>query len=146
MNGVDLMDLIPSLNEPHRVEAFGFSQADEAAHMISWLGRGNNFRQFVTNDVEGELYAQTPGAQLLSITCKGPLQIETNAAPQGVGQGTVATDISITFPLALRIKMPDEMLWKLDVEHSYDAANIHLKDGRRSLTQHFTVVGHEQVS
>lgn len=114
--------------------------------MISWLGRGNNFRQFLTNDVEGELYAQTPGAQLLSITCKGPLQMETNAAPQGISQGILATDISITFPLALRIKLPDEIIWNLDVEHRYDAVNIHLKDGRRSLTQHFTVVGHEQVS
>lgn len=113
--------------------------------MISWLGRGSNFRQFATNDVEGELYAQTPGAQLLSTTCKGPLQLETNAAPQGVGQGTVATDISITFPLSLRIKMPDEVLWKLDVEHNYDAVNIHLKDGRRSLTQNFAVVGRERV-
>lgn len=140
------MDLIPSLNKPHQVEALGFDQADNAAHMIAWLGRGSNFRQFVTNDVEGELYAQTPGAQLLSITCKGPLQLETSAMPQGPGQGTTVTGISITFPLSLRIKMSDEVLWKLDVEHNYDAVNIHLKDGRRSLTQNFAVVGHEQVS
>ena len=140
------MDLIPSLNKPHRVEALGFGRADEAAHMISWLGRGSNFRQFVTNDVEGELYAQTPGAQLLSITCKGPLNLETRAMPGGIGQGNVPTDISITFPLSLRIKMPDEALWKLDVEHNYNAANIHLSDGRRTLTQNFAVVGHERVS
>lgn len=114
--------------------------------MISWLGRGSNFRQFVTNDVEGELYGQTPGAQLLSIVCKGPLQLETSAMPQGAGPVVVVTGVSITFPLSLRINMPDGALWKLDVEHNYDAANIHLKDGRRSLTQNFTVVGHEQVS
>lgn len=140
------MDLIPSLNEPHRVEASGFEQADEAAHMIAWLGRGGNFRRFVTNDVEGELYAQTPGAQLLSITCKGSPHLKTRAIPQGVGQGTVPTDISVTFPLSLRIKMPNEALWKLDVEHNYEAANIHLRDGRRTLTQNFSVVGHEQES
>ncbi|WP_322966415.1 hypothetical protein [Sphingomonas fuzhouensis] len=132
------------MNKPHRIEAFGFAQVDEVAHMISWLGRGGNFRQFVTNDVEGELYAQTPGAQLLSITCKGPLHLETRVMPKG--QGATPIDISVTFPLSLQIKMPDDALWRLDVEHNYDAVNIHLKDGRRTLTQNFSVVGHEQVS
>jgi hypothetical protein len=64
------MERIPSLNIPLSVEAIGFSMADDVAHMISMLGRGSDFRQFVTHDVEGELYAQTPGAQLLSLTCK----------------------------------------------------------------------------
>ncbi len=36
--------------------------ADDAVHMIAMLGRGSDFRQFVTNDVEGELYAQPPEA------------------------------------------------------------------------------------
>jgi len=146
MSDVDPVDLIPSLNKPHWVEARGFEQADVSAHMISWLGRGNGFRQFVTNDVEGELYAQTPGAQLLSITCKGPPNLETRAMPGGVGQGATPTDISVIFPLSLTIQMPDEALWKLDVEHNYDAANIHLKDGRRTLTQNFSVVGHERIT
>lgn len=110
------------------------------------VGRGNDFRQFVTNDLEQELYAQTPGAQLLSITCKGPLELRTGAIPQGSGQGAVVTGISITFPLSLRVKMSDQALWRLDVELNYDAVNIHLKDGRRSLTQNFAVVGHEQLS
>ena len=140
------MDLIPSLNKPHQIEAFGFDGADEAAHMIPWLGRGSSFRQFVTNDVEGELYAQTPGAQLLSITCQGPLRLKTTAMPQGAGPRAVVTGVSITFPLSLRIKTSDEALWKLDIDQNYHAANIHLQDGRRSLTQDFAVVGHERAS
>ena len=139
------MEFIASLNKPHRIEASGFEYADDVAHMISWLGRGGSFRQFVTNDVEGELYAQTPGGQLLSIICKGPLKLQTRAMEQR-GQTAVVTGLSVVFPLSLHIKTADDVLWKLDVEHGYDAVNIHLKDGRRTLTQNFVVVGHEQVS
>jgi hypothetical protein len=140
------MDLISSLNKPLQIEAFGFDQADEAAHMIPWLGRGGNFRQFVINDVEGELYAQTPGAQLLSISCKGPLQLETKAMPQGPDGLAMVTGFSVTFPLSLRIRTSDEALWKLDIEQNYHVTNMHLQDGRRSLTQNFTVVGHERAA
>lgn len=140
------MEQIPSLNIPLSVEAIGFSMADEAAHMIAMLGRGSDFRQFVTHDVEGELYAQTPGAQLLSITCKETPKLETSAVQNGPGNSAMVTGVSVTFPLVLHIKMADDALWNLDVEHNYDAVNVHLNDGRRTLTQNFSVVGHQQVS
>lgn len=140
------MELIPSLNTPLNVEAFGFAMADEAAHMIAWLGLGPDFRRFVTNDVEGELYAQTPGAQLLSITCKETPNLVTSGTQNDPSNGMMVTGVSVTFPLALRIRMADDALWHLDVEHNYDAVNIHLNDGRRTLRQNFTVVGHRQES
>jgi hypothetical protein len=138
------MEHIPSLNTPLNVEAFGFSIADEATHMIAWLGLGTDFRQFVTNDVESELYVQTPGAQLLSITCKEAPRLETSAAQNGPGNSAIVTGVSVTFPLALRIKMADDALWNLDVDHNYHAVNVHLNDGRRTLTQNFSVVGHQR--
>lgn len=140
------MDQIPSLNVPLSVEAIGFSMADDAAHMIAMLGRGSDFRQFVTNDVEGELYAQTPGAQLVSITCKEAPRLETSAAKNGSGNSAIVTGVSVTSPLALRIKMADDTLWNLDVEHNYDAVNVHLNDGRRALIQNFSVVGRQKVT
>lgn len=135
------MDIIPSKNVPLTVRAFGFPLADAAAHMIYWLGRGPDFRRFVTNDVEGELYAQTPGAQLLSITCKETPRLETYGAQNEMRKGIVATDVCVTFLLALQIKTVDSVLWHLDVEHSYIASNVHLSDDRRKLTQNFTVMG-----
>jgi hypothetical protein len=140
------MEQIPSLNIPLSVEASGFSMADDAAHMIAMLGRGSDFRQFVTHDVEGELYAQTPGAQLISITCKEAPKLETSALRIGHGNSATVTGVSVTFPLSLRIKMADGALWNLDVEHNYDAVNVHLNDGRRTLTQNFSVVGNQQIS
>lgn len=140
------MEQIPSVNIPLNVEASGFSMADDAAHMIAMLGRGSNFRLFVTNDLEGELYAQTPGAQLLSITCKEAPRLETSAAQNSPGNSAIVTGVSVTFLLALRIQMADGTLWNLDVEHTYDAVNVHLNDGRRTLAQNFSVVSHQRVT
>ncbi|MBD9597773.1 hypothetical protein IB270_33660 [Ensifer sp. ENS05] len=71
------MELIPSLNVPLDIELTGFSNGDEVIHMIAMLGRGKDFRRFVVRDVEAELYAQTPNAQLLSITCKTEPRLKT---------------------------------------------------------------------
>jgi len=140
------MEKILSLNTPLSVDAFGFSMADEVAQMISWLGRGTDFRRFITNDVEGELYAQTPGAQLMSITCKEAPRLKISGTQNDRSKSMVVMGVSVIFSLALRIKMADGVLWYLDVEHNYDAVNIHMNDGRRSLTQNFTVVAHRQES
>jgi hypothetical protein len=140
------MEQIPSLNIPLNVELTGFCAVDSVAHMVAMLGRGRDFRQFVTVDVERELYAQTPGAQLLSITCKEAPKVETSAVQGGHADVVILTGASITFPLALRIKMVNNSLWCLDVEHNYNAVNIHLNDDRRSLTQNFAVVGHQQLT
>ncbi|WP_155802552.1 hypothetical protein [Ponticaulis koreensis] len=140
------MEYIASLNAPQRVEATGFSMVDSSSHMIALLGRGEDFRHFLTNDVESELYVQTPGAQLLSITCKETPTIKSRAVQTDPGGRAILADVSVTFPLALLIKMADRSLWHLDVEHGYDAVNVHMNDGRRTLTQNFKVINHRRVS
>lgn len=145
-SGVKAAILIPSINPPHQIEASGFELADEAAHMIAWLGRGSAFRQFVANDIESELYRQTPGAQLLSIRCNAKPDFRTTAIQDGSGQNVVATDVSVTFPVTVRVKAADGAIWKLDIQHNYDATSIHLHDGRRQLRLNFAITAHVQES
>lgn len=120
--------------------------ADDVAHLIAMLGRGDSFREFVTQDVEGEVYAQTPGAQLLCIACKGAPAVETFVLQYRSENAAVLTGIIVTFALTLRIKMADGVLWEVDVDHGYEAKNVHLTDGQRSLTQKFSVINGRQVS
>jgi hypothetical protein len=80
------MSLVPSINSPNQVVLSGFELADAAAHMIAWLGRGDDFRKFVTNDIELELYSQTPGAQLLSIKCNEEPELRTMATQKSPSQ------------------------------------------------------------
>ena len=85
----EYMALVPSINPPSQVEASGFEQADDAAHMIAWLGRGPDFRRFVVNDIESELYRQTPGAQLLAVRCREKPELRTTASQESPSQGAV---------------------------------------------------------
>jgi hypothetical protein len=52
--------------------------------------------------------------------------------------------MSVTFPVTARVRAADGAIWKLDIQHNYDAANIHLRDGRRQLSLNFTIVAHFQ--
>lgn len=138
--------LVPSVNPATHVAVSGLDLNGDAREMISWLGRGTNHHEFVTHDVERELYSQTPGAQLLSLDCSAPPRFETDAVEQGPGAGYSVTAIKVTFPLDLRIRTSDDILWKLQVDHCYEALNVHRNDARRQLKLHFTVTAHEQLS
>jgi len=136
--------LIPSINPPNQVEAWGFEQADDAEHMIAWLGRGSDFRCFVVNDIESELYCQTPGAQLLTVRCNDKPDLKTTVLQDDPGQDAIVTGVSVTFPLTVQVRMADSAIWKLDIQHNYDATNIHLRDDRRQLRLNFTITAHFQ--
>jgi hypothetical protein len=139
------MDLIPSLHAPHQIEARGFDKADRFAHMIGWLGRGADFRQFVTKDIETEIYSQTPGAQVRAVVCKEEPVCRTSVKQQEAGQPGIVTDVSVTFPMALEVRSDDAALWGLDVNLSYVAANIHLTDQRRTLRLDFVILAHRRI-
>jgi hypothetical protein len=141
------MTFVPSLNPPNQVETSGFDLAENAAHMIAWLGRGPDFRRFVVNDVESELYRQTPGAQLLTLRCNKEPELRTQARLRdGSDHIAVVTDINVTFPVTALVKTSEGVVWKLDIQQGYDATNVHLHDGRRQLLMNFTIIAHFKES
>jgi hypothetical protein len=138
--------LAPSLNPPHLIETLGFESVEKSAHMLAWLGRGPDFRRFIVNDVETELYCQTPGAQLITLICSREPELKTVTLPERSSQKAMVTDFSVTFPLTAQVKLAGGPVWKLDILHCYDATNLHLNDGRRKLRLDFTIVAHFQES
>ena len=138
-----IVTLVPSINPPHQIDASGFERAASVAHMIAWLGRGSDFQRFVANDLETELYRQTPGAQLLAVWCQKEPELTTTAMQSEDGQGIV-TDLSVTFPVTIRVRAEDGAIWKLDIEHSYHATNVHLNDGRRTISLDVRIMAHFQ--
>jgi len=134
---------IASINAPHLIEISGFEKCDDAAHMFEWLGRGRDFRQFVARDVEEELYRQTPGAQLLSMSCDDKPELVTKVKPQGTGSTAVVTDLRATFLLTVRVAAADGAVWRLQIRHGYEASNIHFRDARQ-LRLNFTIMAHHR--
>lgn len=139
------MGYVSSLRPGERVEIFGFENTDNIVHMIEWLRKGRDFRQFVVNDVEAELYAQDEGAQLLSISCNSEPECETKAKRQsGSDSKAILTQFSILFPLSLRVRAGNNAVWKLDVMHNYRATNMDMPD-KFELMLDFTIVRHQPM-
>ena len=131
---------VPSMHKGMSVSVSGFESVDKSTHMIAWLGKGKNFREFVVQDAEAELYAQDKGAQLLSVNCKSTPQYETHALPQNDRTSkAILSKFSVTFPLAIRVRASNGKVWRLDVNHNYLATDLD-KPGQHKLTLNFGIV------
>lgn len=134
---------VDSQHVPEQIEISGFEAADDDVHMLEWLRKGRNFRQFVINDIEAELYAQDANSQLLSVNCKAKPNFETKVkTDQPSAQRGVVTQFLAAFPVSLRIRAADGVVWRLDVEHSYQVTNMDVP-GEFQLRLNFTIVGHQ---
>jgi hypothetical protein len=134
-----------SQHVPEQVEVSGFGTVDDSVHMIEWIRKGKDFRQFIVNDIEAELYAQDQGAQLLSVNCKAKPDFETKLKPDPSGRQGIVTYFSVTFPILLRVKAANGAIWKLEVQHNYQASNLDVPD-KFQLRLNFTIIGHEAES
>ncbi|GGY21185.1 hypothetical protein [Paludibacterium paludis] len=106
---------VESKKIPNKVEVLGFEQVDKNAHMIEWLRKGENCREFITLDLEGELYAQDQGAQLLSVHLNSQPSFETRVRKDESGKQAIVTHFSVIFPISLRVKASNGVVWLLDV-------------------------------
>jgi hypothetical protein len=133
-------DSVASIKAPGRVALKGFELADDAVHMLEWLGRGPDFRSFVVRDVETELYAQDAGAQLLSLECMSRPEYETRALPREDDPSlATVTGFSVIFALRARVTGSDGTTWRLEMKHSYVASSLDTPPERRVQMQ-FQVV------
>jgi len=133
-------DSVVSSKAPARVALRGFELAAEGAHMYEWLGRGPDFPAFLVRDIETELYAQDPGAQLLSLECLAKPALETRAVPRN--DGTALANVvyfAATFPLAVRVTSSSRETWRLEVRQNYVMSNMD-KAAERKLQIRFDIV------
>lgn len=136
---------VASVKKPARIEIAGFEQADESIHMIEWLRKGKDFRGFIVHDIESELYAQDQGSQLLSVKCKTKPEYETKIRRENDrASKAIVTQLSVTFPVSLRVKAANDVVWELDVQHNYHATNLDIPD-QFNLQLNFTVVRAQQI-
>lgn len=133
---------VASQHMPKRIEVSGFEVADDSVHMLEWMRKGRDFRQFVINDIETELYAQDANSQLLSVNCKAKPNFETKVKTDQQAQSGVVTQFLAAFPMSLRVRAANGAVWRLDVEHSYQAINLDVP-GEFQLRLNFTIVSHQ---
>lgn len=135
-------NFVESQHIPAQIEISGFEAADDSLHMLEWMRKGKDFRQFVIHDIETELYAQDASSQLLSVNCKAKPNFETKVKTDHQGQSGVVTQFFAAFPISLRVRAANGAVWRLDVEHSYQATNLDVPD-QFQLRLNFTIVDHQ---
>jgi hypothetical protein len=140
------MTLVPSLNAPNHIDTSGFELADNAANMLAWLGKGDDCRRFVVNDIEDGLYQQAPGGQVLAVSCNDTPEITTATQANDNVSNEPVTGFRVIFPLTVRVRTPQGALWKLDVLHSYEATDSGTGDGQANVRTQFAVQAHEQMA
>lgn len=134
---------VTSMRLSEQVDVHGFACVDPNLHMIEWLGRGRDIRQFVVQDVESELYAQDKGAQVLSVECTGEPLYETKVKREGSSSRGVVSQFSVTLPLDIRVRASSGVVWALVVQHNYSATGLD-EPGGRKLTLNFQILGQQE--
>ena len=142
-NSTSATKSVASLRHPARIDISGFECVDENVHMIEWLGKGRDFRQFIASDIESELYAQDQGAQVLSVGCTSEPAYESKIKRQGDSSQGVLVQFSVTFPLVVCVKATGGVIWILGVQHNYHATDLDVP-GQRKLKLNFTIVSQSQ--
>ncbi|WP_124890949.1 hypothetical protein [Burkholderia stagnalis] len=135
---------VDSIRFQERVKVIGFECVDPNLHMIEWLGRGRDVRQFIVNDVETELYVQDRNAQVLSIECTSEPEYETKIKQQGTREKGIVSQFAVTFPLSVRVKAGTGAIWALLVRQSYNATALDVPENRQ-LMLNFLIVGQQEM-
>jgi hypothetical protein len=133
---------INSINAPKKIFLSGFDALADQAHMFEWLRRGADFREFVTRDVETELYSQDATSQLLSVHCKAKPSLETIVRPSANPRYGNVSRFLVSFPLIVRVRASSGIIWKLDVDLGYHAINLD-EPAKFQLTLDFKVLSHQ---
>ena len=127
------------------IELKGFECAKDGEHMIEWLGKGKNYKEFLTADVYEELIKQQPGSVLMSLECTGTPEYETAALPEQENSSkAIVHRFMVSFPLLVTVKSSNNEVWVLTVKHVYEASNLHIPNERK-LLQHFNVLSAKQT-
>jgi len=122
------------------VELSGFDQADEQTHMLEWLGKGRDFRRFVTEDIEAKLCAQDTGSELLSLQCTRQPAYDVRVGEANAEGKAILHGFAAVFPLVVRVRSGAGQGWRLEVELGYDATDLD-KPGEWQLQMKFDIVG-----
>lgn len=133
-------DSVASIRPPSRVAIKGFEHADDEIHMLEWLGKGKDFRQFFMNDLEHELYRQDPGSLLISAECLAKPEYVSKALkddPQA--SKAILTEFSVVMPLLARVRASSGQLWRLKIDFGYHMTGMDVP-GNRKLQLNFQIV------
>lgn len=121
-------------------EMSGFDCIAEFKDRLYLLGRGNDYPNFIAQDITIELIKQDPESKLISATCKSEVELGVKFADVIVdGTAQQSLDyLEASFPLELVVFNGEEN-WILDTVLQYQVDGLSSQE-IPTLTKHFKVI------
>ncbi len=122
----------PHQNEELRIS--GFECASNVAELLPLLGRGNDFPQFVAQDITQSLKKQSKHADLVEMRCTSEVRHNVHTTPVSVegNQREMITGLEVAIPLSI-IVINGKQTTALEIEQIYVTTNLHLPDTRKTV-------------
>ncbi|MBN7820430.1 hypothetical protein [Bowmanella yangjiangensis] len=115
----------------------GFECADEVKEIIHLIGRGDDPKQFIAQDVQTELSRQQPGSVLTKLHCEGSPELKAATSVDYTSGEKVLSRLSVSFPVQVSVEVNGETV-EMAVDQLYLAENLDQTEGRK-VTQKFIV-------
>lgn len=120
------------------IDVSGFECADESLQALPYLGRGDDFPNFLIADVNEELKRQQASSILVSIKCTGIPELKAATSDTtGKDSKKLLSTLSMTFPLDLEIKNGTDVT-KLTVAINYFVEHLDTSTAN-TVTKNFIV-------
>lgn len=111
-------------------ELIGFDCGEKSIHMIEWLGLGENYKTFVSNTIQDELYKQQPKSTIKQLTCTAePILLTKALTQQSTDTAAMLTELSVTFLVDALVELNEET-WLISIKQNYTIKNMHLSNDR----------------
>jgi len=135
-----LISFITFANSNDKIEIVGFECGKNDSHMIEWLGLGSDYKTFVTEAIQRELYKQQPDSKIKKLECKAEPELLTSVLAQSkTDKEAILTKFSVTFPVEATIELGGST-WSLSIEQNYIIKNMETTDNRKLVTN-FNIKG-----
>lgn len=132
------MEIIKSLYGNYNIELYGFDYLVDYSHMMLWLRQGDNYCEFISNDIEREICRQTPGAILKSIRLLEKPKSKTSGVEEFNKMIADYFEISMNFELIILTK--DDINWSLQIEYQYI-----IDSNSKNLRHNFILTNHRLI-
>jgi len=132
-----------STQEGQVVKFSGFECAEDAKSIIPLLGRGDDFPNFVAQDIEMSLKTQSQHAQVLAVQCTADVQrkVFTRSLDIEGEQQEVITSLEIVIPLNI-VVADGTQTTQLAIEQIYKTTNLEQPNARKTV-QTFKVLSQQ---
>ena len=129
---------------PNTIKIDGFDCIDSDIEKIRWLRQGDDFRSFITDDIETNLNEQDSKSILHSLNCFSSPEYLIVKEPGSINKRKITIlEFSATFFIKAHVT-GNGGDWMLDIELEYVITNKGKEDGL-NLQQNFNIIAEDKL-